>query len=173
MAGARIAEQPGESAVLAICAATGDEVIFENRSENATSYQWDFGDGTTSSDANPVKKYTESGNYIVTLKAVNSSETSQVTDTLMICLPDNRPVSAFTIVRSEESAYLITIENNSTNASSFVIEYGHGVFEETDGFSERTHTFPGPGSYAVTLTAYNSEGCYCSTRQTLLVDPYY
>ena len=43
------------------------QVAFTNKSFNGISYLWDFGDGTTSTDANPVHIYTEAGNYTVTL----------------------------------------------------------------------------------------------------------
>lgn len=48
-------------------------VTFTNNSTNATSYQWDFGDGGTSNVKNPTKTYFQSGTYIVTLKAINSN----------------------------------------------------------------------------------------------------
>jgi len=48
------------------------QFTFTNGSQNATSYQWSFGDGGTSTDTDPVYKYTTAGNYIVTLYAFNS-----------------------------------------------------------------------------------------------------
>ena len=47
------------------------EVTFTNTSNNANSYLWDFGDGNTSTDANPIHTYTISGNYTVTLTSTN------------------------------------------------------------------------------------------------------
>jgi PKD repeat protein len=44
-------------------------VNFTNNSANAGSYLWDFGDGTTSTDANPAHNYTTLGTYTVTLTA--------------------------------------------------------------------------------------------------------
>jgi gliding motility-associated-like protein len=38
-----------------------------------TSYFWDFGDGTTSTEANPVHQYTEEGVYDVTLTLINAN----------------------------------------------------------------------------------------------------
>lgn len=52
------------------------DVTFTDASELATSYSWDFGDGTGSStDANPTYSYTNNGmemNYMVTLTTTNS-----------------------------------------------------------------------------------------------------
>ncbi|MCE2612414.1 PKD domain-containing protein [Flavobacteriaceae bacterium D16] len=54
-------------------------VKFINTSEDATKYEWNFGDGTTSTQINPVKTYTASDTYTVTLKAINPSGSSDVT----------------------------------------------------------------------------------------------
>jgi PKD repeat protein len=48
------------------------EVTFSNFSANATSYAWDFGDGASSTEENPVHEYGTSGEYTITLTATNS-----------------------------------------------------------------------------------------------------
>lgn len=48
-------------------------VQFSNRSLNAASYLWDFGDGQTSTDPNPVLDYAKPGTYLVTL-TITSAE---------------------------------------------------------------------------------------------------
>ena len=66
-----------------------DEVIqFNNESENAAIYSWDFGDGTTSSEANPKKTYTNPGVYSVKLKAVGSGGTGNYSSDLTVIDPD-------------------------------------------------------------------------------------
>ncbi|HMQ62786.1 MAG TPA: peptidylprolyl isomerase [Flavilitoribacter sp.] len=47
-------------------------VRFANASHEAESYEWDFGDGNTSQEANPEHRYHASGEYTVRLKAVNA-----------------------------------------------------------------------------------------------------
>ncbi len=46
-------------------------VAFLNNSSNALSYSWDFGDGTTSTEANPTHTYALAGTYTVKLRATN------------------------------------------------------------------------------------------------------
>ncbi len=45
-------------------------VQFENISENAESFEWEFGDGDTSSNVSPQHRFMESGEYTVKLTAV-------------------------------------------------------------------------------------------------------
>lgn len=50
------------------------KISFENMSEKADSFYWDFGDGYTSSDSSPVHRYRSSGNYVVSLKAMKEGK---------------------------------------------------------------------------------------------------
>lgn len=45
------------------------EVTFSNTSISSTDYEWDFGDGASSTDAEPVHIYATEGTYTVTLKS--------------------------------------------------------------------------------------------------------
>ena len=47
----------------------GTAIRFTNLSMGATSYGWDFGDGTTSTAANPSHVYASAGTYTVKLVA--------------------------------------------------------------------------------------------------------
>lgn len=54
----------------------GKKVAFQGLTNNATSWAWDFGDGTTSSEKNPVHVYAEGGYYTATLTATSSEGSS-------------------------------------------------------------------------------------------------
>jgi PKD repeat protein len=54
-------------------------VAFTNLSTGATNYSWDFGDGNTSTETNPVDIYTNVGTYSVTLTAVGPGGTNTLT----------------------------------------------------------------------------------------------
>lgn len=64
------------------------EVTFTNSSLKADSYEWDFGDKTTSTEANPKHRYTHSGNYEVTLKAIKGSKTVIKKQMVQIIAPE-------------------------------------------------------------------------------------
>ena len=55
-------------------------VQFENTSQG-TSFQWNFGDGTTSTQTNPSHTYTEGGTFTVTLIASDPASCNR-TDTI-------------------------------------------------------------------------------------------
>ena len=54
-------------------------VSFTDASVNAVTYSWDFGDGTTSEEQNPVHTYPGSGPYTITLTAVKCGRESTTT----------------------------------------------------------------------------------------------
>src|SRR5690606_39833855 len=48
-------------------------VSFFNESQNADSYLWDFGDGTSSTEVNPIHTYDQPGKFDVKLTAYQSN----------------------------------------------------------------------------------------------------
>ncbi len=64
------------------------EVNFTNTSVKADTYAWDFGDGATSAEANPVHRYLHSGNYTVTLQATKGSKTVIKKQMIQVTAPE-------------------------------------------------------------------------------------
>lgn len=54
-------------------------IQFDNQSEKATQYEWDFGDGNQSDSESPAHKYKSSGSYTIQLKAINEKGKSKIT----------------------------------------------------------------------------------------------
>ena len=53
----------------------GQPITFSSTcSTNASKYKWDFGDGNTSTDANPIHIYLTAGTNTVKLMAMSSNE---------------------------------------------------------------------------------------------------
>lgn len=93
-------EDPIASFQFEISATNFLEVSFENFSQNATSYSWDFGDGSAAStEESPTHTYAAAGEYDVTLTASNG--TVEVTKTETITITD--PGDALVLLAGEES----------------------------------------------------------------------
>ncbi|XLS30809.1 PKD domain-containing protein [Flavobacteriaceae bacterium M23B6Z8] len=90
-------------------------VTFINTSANADSYEWDFGDGTTSTEINPIKSF-ENGTYTVVLNASNSAgATSSFEDMITISIPE---AVTFPITFDNPQ---VSYEANAFNGASFSV----------------------------------------------------
>lgn len=72
------------SAQFSFVASTGNLVTFNNLSTNATSYSWNFGDGTTATSTNPTHTYAMSGNYTVSLIAYYCNYSDTITQVIYV-----------------------------------------------------------------------------------------
>ncbi len=63
-------------------------IRFENKSQKATAYEWSFGDGKTSTEAEPVHRYSASGTYSVILKASDGKKHRMMEQKINIEAPD-------------------------------------------------------------------------------------
>ncbi len=64
------------------------KVSFENDSENAEAYRWDFGDGNTSSEESPQHMFLLSGQYDVSLTAYKDKKKNTIKKTVIVKAPD-------------------------------------------------------------------------------------
>lgn len=98
-------------------------VSFSNLSQNAETYQWDFGDATASSALiNPSHIYVNPGSYNVKLTASRGTVKHDTTMTVVIDEGEDAPtaVQAFTHTASAAniSSQLTTLDNALTNGNS-------------------------------------------------------
>ncbi len=61
---------------------------FNNLSEKADEFEWNFGDGTTTRDSSPVHRYLSSGAYLVQLKAIKDNKSKTKEERIVINPPD-------------------------------------------------------------------------------------
>ncbi|QQR71199.1 MAG: PKD domain-containing protein [Methanolinea sp.] len=62
----------------------GTSVIFVDTSVGPTGWLWDFGDGTSSTESDPIHTYKEPGTFTVSLKVTNSAGSSTISKTLTV-----------------------------------------------------------------------------------------
>ncbi|MFM1875759.1 MAG: hypothetical protein RL266_1496, partial [Bacteroidota bacterium] len=132
-------------------------------SSTISQWNWDFGDGNTSTQQHPTHLYSTSGTYSVSLE-ITSSDGCSVTSTQDITVFEN-PVADFNFTEACEG-----------DITDFWDVSTIGIGTITDAFWDfgdgNTSTLPNPsnpyanlGTYDVTLTVTTSDGCFHSTTQ--------
>ncbi len=137
-----------------ICA--GTNASFTNTSTGASSYQWSFGDNTTSTAVTPpAKAYNTAGTYTIRLIAIQGNCRDTFTRTLTV-LP--RPVADYTADSTAgcRIPHTVRFTNNSTGAASYSWTFGDGG---TSNQTNPVHTYTATGNRTVTLVAIGSNGC--------------
>jgi PKD repeat protein len=133
-------------------------VSFSNRSSgNITGYSWNFGDGSTSNEANPVHTYRQAGTYEVRLTTSGPGGQSNVSSTIDVRAA-NPPVADFTAdVTSGTAPLTARFVNRSSGGQieSFLWDFGDGV---TSNERNPQHTFTEPRQYNVILEARGPGG---------------
>ncbi|MFY7848277.1 MAG: PKD domain-containing protein, partial [Bacteroidia bacterium] len=144
----------------------GNRFAVSNSSTGAASYEWSFGDGTTSTAASPVKTYSASGTYTFRLITLSSAGCR---DTLSRSVTVNpNPVAGFSISNSAQclrgNSFAIT--NSSTGASTYNWSFGDA---STSAVSSPSKTYTAAGTYTIRLVAFNASGCSDTMSRTATV----
>ncbi|MCQ2286961.1 MAG: PKD domain-containing protein [Bacteroidales bacterium] len=111
-------------------------VDFTNTSSNATSYKWDFGDGTTSTSTNPSHTYASVGTKHVVMYAYNGDKSSSAYADIIM-------TSTIKMCNTSSNKYKIYIDgiNKGNLSGGYYKEYdvnpgSHTVkVEQQDGYS--------------------------------------
>ena len=140
----------------------GMATIYNNTSSitigNITSYSWNFGDGNTSFQFNPINTYANAGTYSITLIATSN----------MGCVNYiNLPVTIYPVPVVNFSAPSVcqkssfTFTNNSTIATGSIVSWNWNFGDGTPNSNIQTpsHTYIGIGNFLVSLGATSNFGC--------------
>ena len=120
------------------------------------SWNWDFGDGTTSSDQNPVHTYSMPGTFTVSLTVSNNFGSDKKTRNAMIS-SGIAPAAAFTgSPRSGTAPLEVHFTDISTGQpAAWSWDFGDGT---TSTLQNPTHVYSDGGSYTVSLAVANLFG---------------
>ena len=99
---------------------TGNTITLENTSSDASSIEWDFGDGNKSTDANPDYEYEAGGVYTVTLTASNECGTTAISKDINIVLSNTNEISSIDefIVYPNPSSGVFFLDLKSSKSTS-------------------------------------------------------
>ncbi len=144
-------------------------VNFTNKStglKTGDQFEWDFGDGTKSTDKNPKKTFTDSGSFSITLniKPANGCNAgSKISNYITI----SKPKPSFTYQPGEVCANRYVIFNNTSTpkSSNLLCNWDFGDGNTAKG-EEVMNSYKTKGSYTVKLTVSLPDG---SCKETLTV----
>ena len=147
-------------------------VTFESyvSSDDVLSYLWDFGDGNTSTEANPTHTYAAEGIYDISL-TVLTADSCEAHTAIHICIggggTTNPPDCQAFFFFEQDPDDLMTfnfLNFSFGNNLSYTWDFGDG---NTSDEENPTHTYAEDGAYDVTLTVSNAS-C-ASTFQMIVV----
>ena len=100
-------------------------VAFTNQSNSLTNMNWDFGDGQTSKEINPIHYFEKAGNYKVTL-IVTDSVTCNISDTATRNISVIKPGIAAFDIDTFACSNRIEIKNKSEGIIQSYWDFGNG-----------------------------------------------
>lgn len=136
------------------------------------TWDWRFGDGATSTDANPIHAYTTASTYTVMLIATDNASNCRDTVTMLItCVPEQTVFATNTMFIGEQSACPPV---QASFAFSSNVPYDSLVWNFGDGFELKDQTGPKhiytkTGEYIVTLQVFNQSVLMGTHRDTIFV----
>jgi gliding motility-associated-like protein len=139
---------------------------FSDLTAGATTWSWDFGDGTTSNVKNPSHQYTSVGNYTVTLTASTAAGCSgTITRTELIKIREttvtlNAPQGGCVPFTYNADATIETLDSIAT----YLWNFGDGTTSTLK--NPPGHIYNTPGKYDITLTVTTTSGCTITTKVT-------
>ena len=151
---------------------TSDEltIFFVNLSINADSYFWEFGDGNTSNQVDPVHTYATDGLYDVTLTATNGC--GEIDYTVVIDVV-SVPNADFSYTPGEGCVPLVVnfFDASSNNVDAYLWEFPGGD-PSSSTLENPVVIYHLAGVYGVTLTVVNEAGeSVLALDDAVIVDP--
>src|SRR6185437_748956 len=136
--------------------------------DTISSYNWSFGDGGTSTSANPSHTYSVNGTYTVLLQVQTNNGCK---DTATKVVTTGQPIVAQYIPDGGNYNVNQNIDftNQTTGASIYNWNFGDNSTSST--LPNPAHGFNLAGMYTVTLIATNSLGCSDTVKHTFEVNP--
>lgn len=132
-------------------------VNFLDQSSNATTWNWAFGDGNSSTQTNPSHTYNTVGNYTVYLISGNPNTCNKFDTSSQSISIFPSPIADFNWAPNPPTPNTPnSFTNLSIGATKYLWDFGDGT---TDSVTNPIHIYEKDGTYNVCLTATNQYGC--------------
>ena len=122
-----------------------------------TVVSWDFGDGHSSTQRNPIHTYANSGLYYVTHTVIDTFHqvTCSFTDSIFIAGGSQNCNAFFTVEKDSTTNFNVIIYNYSSNAGTHMYNWTFGDGQSSN-LRNPSHHYQSFGNYEVCLTITDS-----------------
>jgi PKD repeat protein len=153
----------------------GQVDFFDNSSDPAgkafVAWGWNFGDGQTSAQENPLHTYATSGTYQVTL-TVTDANGQKASITHSVSVTANQPPTASFTWDNSNGGGEVDFNDTSTDPDGSVEAWSWNFGDgQTSSQEFPTHVYSTPGTYTVTLTVTDDSGAQNTTSQSVTALP--
>jgi gliding motility-associated-like protein len=149
-----------------------NQVVLGEPGANIVNYFWDFGDGRTSTKANPSYEYSTIGEYNVSLYVVDANGCDSVVVKPKNIKISKNPNTDFTGTNVSACAPPLNVQFFHPKDSlhpyplTYLWDFGDGI---TSTLADPTHSYLVKNPYNVSLTVRDSVGCTSDTVKTKFV----
>ncbi|AKB53505.1 cell surface protein [Methanosarcina barkeri MS] len=132
-----------------------------------TKWKWDFGDGTSSTEKNPIHKYSKEGKYTVKLIVTNAAGSNTATKSKYIIVIAKPAAVFYASPKSGTAPLSVKFTDKSTGKpTKWEWSFGDGT-SSTE--KNPTHKYSKAGKYTVNLMATNAAGSNTATKSKYII----
>ncbi|MBI9068510.1 MAG: PKD domain-containing protein [Salinivirgaceae bacterium] len=154
--------------------------FYEYSFGSINNWNWEFGDGSTSTEKNPVHYYQNEGEYFVSLTVSGNNCESQITMSVLVedFNPDCMAIFGYDYFNWNDSTFMDSTETEFMTLYFYDYSYGNPTnwnWNFGDGTTSLeqnpVHTYSDAGNYTVSLNI-NSENCQSEYYMDVMVGNY-
>jgi len=147
------------------------DAAFVNTSTGGETFEWNFGDGSTSNEISPVHTYNDPGIYTVRLIARDEGTCNKIDDTTMSITVSAKPTAEFsTSPTVPEQNKPINFTNLSSGGIRYKWLFDDGDSTVTAATTTVSHQYNASGTYHPKLITYNQYSCTDTAMHSVTAD---
>ncbi|MFA6361911.1 PKD domain-containing protein [Methanoregula sp.] len=142
-------------------------ILTDTSMGDITGWSWDFGDGSTSTEQNPVHTYSKTGNYSVLLTVTGPAGKNTLEEPVFILVGPFEPVAYFEAIYTSQHAPCSVefLQYSEGTITQWLWDFGDGT---TSTQEKPFHTYLHDGNYTVNLTVTGPAGTSTRSRPSFI-----
>ncbi len=148
--------------------------VFTNQStipNGSITYEWNFGDGSSSTLKDPTKIYKTIGRFLVTLKAISDHGCTHISSSFVTVAPKPKTDFTFSPKRSLITDTFVLFSNTSMQGLHYYWDFGNGHSNSTFDYTSIRNEYLDTGTFQVMLIGVDDNGCSDTTLKPVYIHP--